>query len=256
MDSLQSNTTKNYVIYIIQNMIDNQCYVGMTKDCKRRWRTHQVNSCNEHLRNAIAKYGVESFEFSIVERWETVEQAYEAERDIILYLRFLGTSLYNSNDGGLGGCTPNDATIEKIRVAYRRDEKTLCKRGESIRHTKADPIRRKYYSDLARIVNNTKERRLQHRDNAIRLWSSTLYRKKQADAVNHELRSINAQRIHNDESIKQRKCVKMSSLTEEQARMILFELSDMSIQELSIQFNVSYKVIHSLLTRKTWKHLT
>lgn len=255
MDCMQSNTTDEYVVYVIQNMIDDQCYVGMTKNPKQRWRSHQKRSCNEHLRNAITKYGVEKFEFAVIERWKTLELAYDAERDIIHYLRTLGACLYNANDGGLGGCIPTESTLEKIRKAYRRDEETLRKRASSIRYAKADPIKRAHYSESARKVNGTQEARLRHHENAVRLWATPEYREKQSKSICHELRSTNSKRIHNDEKVQQSKCVKMSALTEEQARKILFELSHVTIQDLSLQFNVSYKVIRSLLLRKTWKHL-
>lgn len=73
-------------IYKITNKINNKSYIGQSKDIYRRWREHIKNfkdvQNNQVIYLAIRKYGLENFDFSIVE-----ECALESldEREIFLY---------------------------------------------------------------------------------------------------------------------------------------------------------------------------
>ncbi len=144
-----------------------------------RWNSHCHFSCNEHLRRAIKKYGVENFDFFVIEERSTAEQAYEAETELIQYLRSIGARLYNMNDGGVGGINPTKEVRDKIRKAYKRDKDVLQKRSEGIKKTKSDPEKRKHYSVQAKRVNGTFEARKRHSNNAKRLWESTEFQEKQ-----------------------------------------------------------------------------
>ena len=62
-------------IYEITNTITGDFYIGSSKDIKSRWRTHEKPSTwNEHPNNPMyldmQKYGVEKFEFEILEEAE------------------------------------------------------------------------------------------------------------------------------------------------------------------------------------------
>jgi group I intron endonuclease len=61
-------------IYKITNKIDDKVYIGKTKNFKKRWQQYHYDytnrrsrSLNSYIMNAMLKYGLESFEFSIVE---------------------------------------------------------------------------------------------------------------------------------------------------------------------------------------------
>lgn len=61
-------------IYKIANKLNNDCYVGQSIDIKKRWREHKfrkiirgIPSDNYHLYRAFRKYGIENFEFTILE---------------------------------------------------------------------------------------------------------------------------------------------------------------------------------------------
>ena len=56
-------------IYKIKNKINNKIYIGQSKNIIQRWEQHKRNlspSCTK-LNNAFKKYGIENFEFSIIE---------------------------------------------------------------------------------------------------------------------------------------------------------------------------------------------
>jgi group I intron endonuclease len=58
---------KNSGVYIIKNKINEKIYVGSTINFKDRWTKHLSGKGNTHLFNSIKKYGLENFEFEILE---------------------------------------------------------------------------------------------------------------------------------------------------------------------------------------------
>lgn len=54
-------------IYLITNVVNGKVYLGQSIDIERRWNQHRYGKGSIILRNAIKKYGINSFEFSIVE---------------------------------------------------------------------------------------------------------------------------------------------------------------------------------------------
>lgn len=74
-------------IYKIINKIDGKYYVGSSQNIKHRWERHRSNlkknkHWNRHLQNAYNKYGIDNFEYVIVEyitdinKLLTIEQTY------------------------------------------------------------------------------------------------------------------------------------------------------------------------------------
>lgn len=65
-------------IYIITNLIDNKIYIGRSKEYKKRLKYHYRllklgNHPNEHLQNAVIKYGIRNFTFDLLEEVEDIE---------------------------------------------------------------------------------------------------------------------------------------------------------------------------------------
>ena len=56
-------------IYLITNKINGKCYVGQSVDITRRWRQHKEVAYREQapLYKAIQKYGIENFDFCVLE---------------------------------------------------------------------------------------------------------------------------------------------------------------------------------------------
>jgi hypothetical protein len=91
-------------IYKITNKINNKSYIGQSKDIYRRWREHIKNfkdvQNNQVIYLAIRKYGLENFDFSIVEEC-ALESLDERE---IFYIEKFNTYIdgYNMTIGGSG----------------------------------------------------------------------------------------------------------------------------------------------------------
>ena len=58
---------KNSGVYLIKNKINEKIYIGSTINFKDRWTKHISGKGNTHLFNSIKKYGLENFEFKILE---------------------------------------------------------------------------------------------------------------------------------------------------------------------------------------------
>lgn len=67
-------------IYKITNLINNKIYIGQSVDCQRRWTEHKrsghinptfsknIRDYNVPIHCAIRKYGIENFQFEIIEK--------------------------------------------------------------------------------------------------------------------------------------------------------------------------------------------
>jgi group I intron endonuclease len=112
---------KSYV-YLISNNVNGKCYVGKSNNPTSRWRDHKFDAARARPRTligkALAKYGVDSFEFKVVSEYLSQESAFAAESQLITELCTLSSQHgYNLDSGGWGGTTKSTETREKIRVA-------------------------------------------------------------------------------------------------------------------------------------------
>ena len=85
-------------IYKIENKINGHCYIGQSVNIEQRWKKHRSigNNYNKSyiensLYRAIYKYGLENFEFSIIE---------ECEQEILNEREIYWIKCYNSYNNG------------------------------------------------------------------------------------------------------------------------------------------------------------
>lgn len=94
-------------IYKIENFINHKVYIGKSKQIEYRWKQHIDRSKDlqykTHLYLAIRKYGLENFDFSILEEC-SIEQLNEKEK---YWIKFYNSTNplkgYNNTQGGEGG---------------------------------------------------------------------------------------------------------------------------------------------------------
>lgn len=109
-------------IYKITNKINNKCYIGQSKDIIKRWKTeYKWHKLNSHLQSAFNKYGLENFDFEIIEECSPNLLNEREQFWITVYNSFDRNFGYNKTLGGAG--TPgrtfimSDETKNKIRIA-------------------------------------------------------------------------------------------------------------------------------------------
>ena len=109
-----------FVVYMILNLINGKIYVGQTNNFKRRKKKHIFDSYKEGrskpVHKAIRKYGINNFDFRIVQEINSFNEALLAEKywisfyksNIIRYGKQFGYNLSDGGDGG--GCGPKSQT--------------------------------------------------------------------------------------------------------------------------------------------------
>ena len=109
-------------IYMITNRANGKKYIGQTVDVQNRWNNHRFASGDcPALHGAIKKYGVDAFDFNVVEVCRSKAQADEAERTLIRrYHTRSYESGYNITNGGDGvsGWRASPETRERMRLAH------------------------------------------------------------------------------------------------------------------------------------------
>ena len=106
-------------IYKITNIITGDFYIGSSKDVKRRWRHHKCHSVwnnnpNNPMYIDMRKYGVDKFEFQVIEEVEA-EKLKEAEQKFIETLK----PTYNSNRA-------NGFDFERRKKSQKEYKNQLC----------------------------------------------------------------------------------------------------------------------------------
>lgn len=140
----------HYIIYKITNQINGKFYIGShkTKDLNDNYM-----GSGKYLKHAQKKYGIENFKKEILFVFETAEEMYAKEAEIVNE-DFLATeNTYNLKVGGLGGFDYINANPEKFLTEKRLN--SLMKNSERVERWK-----RKFESDASfreTIKNNAKK---------------------------------------------------------------------------------------------------
>lgn len=107
------------VIYGIRNLVNNKIYIGKSVNVRLRKKAHENSfirkqAVNIHLQRAVDKYGIDNFEFLIIEE-VSIENINEREQFWIKEFKsFDETYGYNKTMGGDGG----NITLEiKIKIS-------------------------------------------------------------------------------------------------------------------------------------------
>jgi group I intron endonuclease len=119
-------------VYVITCSTSDRCYIGKTTKPHKRLSEHfaiAARGDQRPLYASIRKHGLETFSFFIIETYESCKDALIAESELITYFRSLGMSLYNLNDGGMGGVNPT--TEVRLRISASKKGKPTYRSRES-----------------------------------------------------------------------------------------------------------------------------
>lgn len=130
-------------VYKIVNMVTKDCYVGSSKDVKRRWAAHQWLSVwkkhpNIPLYQDMQKYGVENFRFQILAP-VMPEYLKQVEQEFIEMLK----PAYNDRKANGWDVERQKETNRKSQRKYRQTEKGKETKKEYRQSDKAKEANRK-----------------------------------------------------------------------------------------------------------------
>lgn len=91
-------------VYKITSKINNKKYIGITNNIEKRWGNERSYPSNpkrrQVIQEAIHKYGVDNFNFEIIKRGLSIEEAVKMEKELIDTLNTLVPNGYNVHPGG------------------------------------------------------------------------------------------------------------------------------------------------------------
>lgn len=96
---------KPYYLYKIENKVNGKLYIGVTKNPEQRKKAHffsRSQKARSLIKNAIDKYGVENFDFSILCIGER-DYIFNLEAKAVDLYKTLSPFGYNIKPGGYGG---------------------------------------------------------------------------------------------------------------------------------------------------------
>lgn len=168
-----------FYLYKIENTINGKLYIGKTIRPIQRKSRHFNAPDNIHLKNAIKKYGKQSFNFDIFECYASEDECYQAEKYWVDYLKSQNVELYNLVDGGKGGCfglklsQEHKSKISKSNMGRIVSEDTRKKISEATKNRKPSyghagkfhSEKTKYKMSLSRSKLTNKQKNSIKRDN-------------------------------------------------------------------------------------------
>lgn len=120
------------IVYKITNLINNKVYIGITtRTLKKRIGEHITISKSKNttmcIHRSIAKYGINSFKWEIIDKAESFDELNNKERYYIVKYNSLIPNGYNCAEGGTNGYTlkahPNAKEIYKKNALKRTGQK-------------------------------------------------------------------------------------------------------------------------------------
>jgi len=104
------------IIYKVVNNVNGKIYIGQTiKSLELRIKNHAKQG--SYLYNAINKYGIDSFKYSVIETCDTKEELDEMEFHYIKQYNSLAPNGYNLTLGGDGWCGLNHSEKTKQQIS-------------------------------------------------------------------------------------------------------------------------------------------
>lgn len=239
-------------IYMITNKINDKKYIGQSKNVFKRWYQHYEESIlnrdcdNSILHSAIRIYGIENFEFSIVELCEISELD---EREIF-YI-----SLYETNvkDGGYnianGGAVPDNvgennssSKLSENDIYYIREMYNNKKTKKEVYNEFSNVISMSTFSD---IWNG---RTWQHIHMDVYTDENKQYQKNNFDRITSHPRKVS-----NEDVLKIRNLYNEGVLSKFEIYNMFSYINQNTFND--IWFNRTFKHIQSDITNKRKKNI-
>lgn len=210
----QKNMIKIQGIYKIRNCIDRRIYVGQSVDIENRFSCHKSEALktkrNHPLYNAMRKYGIDNFEFIILEKVDNVLLLDSREQywmdHYISYERDSGYNLSRDSSVNRGYKT----SLEHKKKCSER-QKRLCKNPAYIKNIsdklKIKNLDKEWQNKIRtkqKLVLQKPEYRKQNSERLKKLWQEPEYRAKMLEGRKNgeekRMVTVNTKKLFNPDS--------------------------------------------------------
>lgn len=141
-----------HIVYLITNLINNKKYIGV----------HSTNNLDDGymgsgklIIKAIKKYGIENFKREILYQFDTAQEAYDKERELVTEKIINNNEYYNLREGGKNCGILSD----EVRARISRIQKELHVSGKVKPWNKGIPHSKETKEKISKILKN-KNRKL------------------------------------------------------------------------------------------------
>lgn len=141
-----------YLIYKITNQIDGKIYIGAHKT--RNLEDNYMGS-GKYLKRAQAKYGIKNFTKEILFIFDSPDEMYSKEAELVTEDFIATTNTYNIKIGGKGGWDHINNSLEMASARSERNKKISMIHPEMLRN---DPEYRAKFSKKCSEANRNKPR--------------------------------------------------------------------------------------------------
>lgn len=133
-------------IYMFKNKVNQKCYIGKTINLKSRYYAHvDASKRKSYLQKAITKYGIDNFEFSVLEhiQYEDVSTLNSKLNELEIYY----IEKYDSYNNGYNLTLGGDGTLGAKRSDKSKKAYSESKKGNK-NPAKSEKVKRKISNTL------------------------------------------------------------------------------------------------------------
>jgi group I intron endonuclease len=149
------------LIYRAVNTINGKSYIGKTEKTLEVRRDLHIATAKQQsqfaFHRAIAKYGIDAFEWHVLETCDSLEKLNDKEKDYIKLYESFGLKGYNMTAGGEGQCGWNPSTETRALWSEQRKGKSPWNKGTAkLKKTKSAEEK----AETQRIANQKRSKTL------------------------------------------------------------------------------------------------